>query len=163
MKNEKKKRDLISSFYSGILGILYAYFGSLEIIYSLIKTFPNTFASIKITSHSVASLSPFALYNDIFAGFTLLVLSSLFIIATIWLYKGQVRGYSYILSGLIISSTLAIVQILILGANWAECCLLQNEDFTNWSWVNDFRAIIPLWLASIPLFLPLRKLKIRRV
>jgi len=148
MVNVPEKRNKAVAIFSLILSILYFFFGSLEITFWL--------------GFDVTYLSPVTIYSDALAGFTLIVTSLIFAAGFINLWRNDVKGYSYVLVGLLIASILGILQVLILIANWAERYVLLNEDFINWTWIDDFRATIPLWIMSLPLIAPLRSLKIRK-
>ncbi|MEQ9714038.1 MAG: hypothetical protein ACTSSP_01545 [Candidatus Asgardarchaeia archaeon] len=149
MVNVPEKRNKAVAIFSLILSILYFFFGSLEITFWL--------------GFDVTYLSPVTIYSDAFAGFTLIVTSLIFAAGFINLWRNEVRGYSYVLVGLFVASVLGILQFLILVANWTERYVLLNEDFADWTWIDDFRAVIPLWIMSLPLIVPLRSLKMRRV
>ncbi|MGQ4834456.1 MAG: hypothetical protein ACP6IS_11260 [Candidatus Asgardarchaeia archaeon] len=148
MGNISKRKNQGVAIFSLALGILYLYFGVLEIVYWI--------------GINVTFLSPVTLYSDAFAGFTLVITSLVFMTGAVKLWKNEITGYSYILVGLLLASVLGILQTLILAANWTERYLLANEDFAEWAWTDDFRASIPLWIISLSLVIPIKSLKIRK-
>lgn len=142
-------RNTTLTVYSTIVGIVYLVYGICEILYSI------GLGSLDIF------LFPF--WADPIAGFSLIVTSMIFFTAAKHLSSSHKKAYMYIFVGILLAALLALTHVSVMIANWAECCLLLNEDYAEWTWFSDLNPAIPLFILTLPLIQPLRKIKWKKV
>ena len=142
-------RNTILTVYSTIVGIAYLVYGIGEIFYSIGLNSLDIFI--------------FPFWADPIAGFSLIVVSMIFFTAAKHLSSDHKKAYMYIFVGILLASLLALTHVSVMIANWAECCLLFNEDYTEWTWFSDLNPAIPLFALTLPLIQPLREIKWKKV
>lgn len=134
-----KKHLRYLGFISAILSITYILIGVIEIA--------NTYVSF---------IPLLILPGDPMGGFVSITIGLIFAHGIKELYRGDYRGLSFILVGLIMTTVFAGLYTLILIADAIECYVLTSEEFIGWTILNDLRIELMLGWILFPLLLWLK-------
>ena len=86
---------------------------------------------------------------DIFGGFILLVIGSVFLFGVKELNEGLNEGVAYVYVGIILALVFAGIYVLVIGANALEAYVILSDDFEGWTPLDDMKPGI--YIAIIPL------------
>ena len=143
MANIGKKtmtRSISSRYFYGILaGTIFTLFGIIQCI---------LFFDI---SSDISSL--LFIPKDIIGGFILILIGIIFLTGSYQIRLGANEGVAFIYMGILLSLFFLFVYLLIILANMIEAYVLLNDEFIDWSPINDFRPGIYLSILTIIGFL----------
>jgi hypothetical protein len=128
------KTGIVITGYAAFIGLVYIFFGLLEIISGL----------------GISSF--YTIPSDIIGGLMLIFIGLIFLRGLGELSQAKVSGISYLLVGVMMTIIYSGLFILIMGAEGIEF-LIGKEDFMDWSWQYSFRPEIWLPVITIPAIL----------
>lgn len=141
------------SGYALAISILYLAFGMIEIIVGI------GVGIVAIPSLTVGEIS------NVFSGFVMLIIGVTFFKAVekLWSFFEEGKtGMAFLYVGSLLAAAFGGIYLALMGANWIEFFILQSEDFIGWTFLNDFRPEIWLFLITLPALIYLRS-KIRQM
>jgi hypothetical protein len=131
--------------YSAAIGALYAVFGILEIMVGwgdLIGTGVSFIPAPEIAGVNV--IPP-----DVFGGIMLIIIGAVYLTGVKQQARGEREGISFLLVGSLIAAIFFGVYLVIMLANGVGY-LFQFEDWVEWTWLDDLRPGIWLFLLALP-------------
>ena len=128
------KTGIVITGYAAFIGLVYIFFGLLEIINGL----------------GISSF--YTIPSDIIGGLMLIFIGLIFLRGLGELSQAKVSGISYLLVGVMMTIIYSGLFILIMGAEGIEF-LIGKEDFMDWSWQYSLRPEIWLPVITIPAIL----------
>jgi len=139
-----------SAIYSALVGLVYIVSGVLEWL---------AYLKFEVNSEPIGDVIP--LMGDIFMGFSLLLIGIIFLFGIRPLLQRDAMGPAYPLVGAGLGMVLAVMQLLIMVANWAEKELLENEDFADWQTIDDLTiSVYVVMIAILALYPVFRREKL---
>jgi len=118
---------------SAIFGILYFLYGVIE---------SASWFGREIT----LGVSP---TGDIFVGFVLLTVSAVYLTGLKRAVENDGRAVAYVYVGALLGMGLAVLALLVMGADAIEAYLLHSEDFAGWSPLDDMTSYLVLGILSV--------------
>jgi hypothetical protein len=146
MMNTKNTKTI--AIYSLGIGALYLIFGLLELARGLSEAFGAAWET-----------SMMLVYPDIFSGVTLTIIGAIFLFGVKLQWHGGKDGVSYLAVGALLASVFLAVYLAILGAHalGAGIYHVSSEpyadifgDWAEWSWMDDMRAGIWMYIFALP-------------
>jgi hypothetical protein len=131
--------------YSSAIGILYAIFGMLEVLVGwgdLIGTGVPLIPPLEIAGVNVVP-------PDFFGGIMLIIIGSVYVTGVKQQAKGEREGLSFLFVGSLIAVIFFAVYVVIMLANGVGY-VFQFEDWLEWTWLDDLRPGIWLFLIALP-------------
>ncbi len=122
-------------------------FGFLYLIYGIIESLSY------FGRETTVIVSP---TGDLFVGFVLLTISVIYLTGFKKALENDFKATSYLYAGSILSIGLAILSLLVIGADAIEAYLLKSEDFIGWSPLDDVTSYLVLGLLSIFAYLSVK-------
>ncbi len=134
---------------------------------------PLTFSILFIIFGIIQSIIFFGLFKsisellfipeDLIGGFVLILIGLIFLMGYYELKSGIAEGMAYVYVGVILSLFFLCIYLLIMLANGIEAYIFVNEDFKNWSPLEDFRPGIYISIFTlIPFILWRKKLSLKK-
>ena len=163
---EFEKYCKIWGIYSAIIALLYLIYGVLEVIYGMISWWlpwielPEIQLGITLSVPGDKETSYIyipKIIADPFAGLILVFVSMIFMKASINLFRTKVEGWSFITVGLLLSSALFTLNVLIVLANGADVyypMLWGEVPEEEWNVLADewmFNPMMVMFMPTIPL------------
>jgi len=145
------------SAYSFFVGLLYVIYGALEVINGAVAWWTPLELNLQLGLPFYGEFLPKAV-SDPFFGFVMLVLGSIFILGGKRSLEGLEEGWGPITVALLLSGALAVLSLLVIGADWLDSTypVLFGEEAGEWSILAEDWALNP-GLILFPLALPLIK------
>ena len=142
--------------YSMFVGALYILYGIIEVIDGAITWWTPMEINVQLGIPFYGTYLPRAV-SDPFFGFVMLVIGSIFVLGGRVLAERLDEGWAFVTMALLLSGAVAVLSILIVGANWLDSSYpsLWGEQ-VEWSILDDGWALNP-GLVLFPLALPLLK------
>jgi hypothetical protein len=131
--------------YSFVIGILYAVFGFLEILVGwgdLIGTGVSLIPPLELAGVNVVP-------PDVFGGIMLIIIGAVYLTGVKQQAKGNREGLSFLFVGSLIAAIFFSVYLVIMLANGVGY-VFQFEDWLEWTWLDDLRPGIWLFLLALP-------------
>lgn len=117
--------------YSAVLGLVYLTCGLVEIMVGL------GFVEVILVP------------ADVFGGIMLVIIAAVFFAGISEQWKGNHEELSFFVVGVLLAAIFFGLYVLIMVANGLGH-LLQFEDWLEWSWLDDLRPGIWLFLLAVP-------------
>jgi len=130
-----RKIGKTTAVYAFILGLLYLIVGPIEV---------------------AGGIEKYNIPGDFWTGLALLVVAANYLYAVGGLWRGDLKGASFLLTGFILSTVFGLIFILLMGANGLLYLLGEAEEFSP---IADFRPEIWLFIASTPVAAFILKVK----
>ena len=131
--------------YSFITGISYTIFGLLEITVGCGDFFGTGIPLIMSIELAGANLVP----PDFFGGVMLIIIGIVYLIGVGQQARGEREGISFLLVGSLLATVFFAVYMSIMLANGVGY-LFQFEDWLEWTWLDDLRPGIWLFIIALP-------------
>lgn len=131
--------------YSFVIGIIYAIFGFLEILIGwgdLIGTGVPLIQPIELAGINVVP-------PDVFGGIMLIIIGAVYLTGVAQQARGEREGVSFLLVGSILAAVFFGVYTVIMLANGVGY-MFQFEDWLEWTWLDNLRPGIWLFLLALP-------------
>jgi hypothetical protein len=144
--NTKTTKNL--ALYSTLIGAIYLIFGLLELTRGFSEAFGLTW-----------EISTVLVSADIFSGLALLIIGIIFLFGVHAQWKGGKDAASYLAVGTLIAAVFLAVYLAIMGAHAIGAgfySILPEEyaevfaDWAEWTWIDDLRPGIWLFIFAIP-------------
>jgi hypothetical protein len=129
------KENKSKMIFGIIVGVLYLVFGFIQF-----------FVGLSIRSELTDSLF---IPNDVIGGLILVLIGIVFLFGVKELNEGLDEGVAYIYVGILLALVFMIIYSLIIVANAINTYVLVNEDFSDWTPLDDMRPGI--YLGVIPI------------
>jgi len=131
--------------YSSVIGVLYAVFGCLEILVGwgeLIGTGVTLIPPLEVAGVNIVP-------PDVFGGVMLIIIGAVYLTGLKQQARGEREGVSFLLVGSLLALIFFGVYMAIMLANGVGY-LFQFEDWLEWTWLDDLRPGIWLFLLASP-------------
>jgi riboflavin transporter FmnP len=147
--NTKLAKQL--AIYSLGIGLAYLVFGLLELTRGLSEAFSLEWAINDINTAIV--------YPDMFSGITLAIIGAIFLFGIKTQWKAQKDAASYLAVGTLIAAVFCAVYLAIMGAHALGAGIYHIApetyadifaDWAEWTWLDDMRAGIWLFIFALP-------------
>ena len=146
--NTQKTNTKPLAIYSICIGALYLVFGLLELARGLSEAFGTTW-----------EVSTMIVYPDMFSGVTLSIVGLIFLFGVRLQWKNGKDANSYMVVGALLASVFFAVYVSIMAAHalGAGIYYISSEpyadifaDWAEWTWMDDMRAGIWLYIFTLP-------------
>lgn len=131
--------------YSLSIGILYAIFGILEILIGWGVFVGTGVPLIQPIELAGVNLVP----PDVFGGIMLIIIGAVYLTGVRQQGRGEREGLSFLLVGSLLAAVFFVVYVVIMLANGVGY-VFQFEDWLEWTWLDDLRPGIWLFLLALP-------------
>lgn len=138
MRFNKLERKMVYKFIIAlILGVLFIFFGILQCLIG--------FGILRNLGEILF------IPQDIIGGFISILIGIIFLTGVYELQTGISEGIAYVYVGILLALFFLSIYILIILANAIEAYIFLNEDFQNWSPLDEIRPL--MIIATIGLFI----------